>query len=149
MGVEAGLDARPVSIAETSEAPKNNPIVESEEFEAYETRQWETCFAVMLEAAIARPGVVTSCRDHCQDSVTGGVEGVLLSTRAGRRFSAALSENGKGTTTTSQRSQITERLVIFLRPPLLEGFRNREMVGSVVGLDPAKDHGVALLRFRR
>src|SRR5580658_286713 len=42
-----------------------------------------------------------------------------LSTRAGRRLLAGESVKGKGTTTTSHGSQVTERLVVFRRVPLV------------------------------
>jgi hypothetical protein len=76
-GEVAGFDAFPVAVAETADAAKDDAVVESEEFEANETRQRKARTIVIIEDAIARPGVVPSSCDHCQDGVAGSVEGLV------------------------------------------------------------------------
>jgi len=73
--VEDGFDLSLIGVAEASEASKDDAVVESEEFQANQARLGETRITVALEVAVARPGVVTSCGDHCQHGVAGGVEG--------------------------------------------------------------------------
>jgi len=75
VGVEVGLDARPIGVAEVPEVTKDDSVVESEELEANDARQWQTCVTEVLDVAVARPRVVASGCDHCQDGVAGGVEG--------------------------------------------------------------------------
>ncbi len=58
---------------------------------------------------------------------------LLLKINAGRRFWEARSGNGNGTVTTSQGSQVTERLLVFGRSPLGQSIRERRMKGAVEG----------------
>jgi hypothetical protein len=73
--VEVFFDALPICVAEVSEATKNDAVVESEELEANDAWQRETCVTEVFEVTVARPRVVASCCDHCQDGVAGGVKG--------------------------------------------------------------------------
>jgi hypothetical protein len=64
---EAGFNTFSIGFTQPANSPKDDAVVESEEFEANEAGQRESNFFVILEPAVSRPGVVTSCRDHCQD----------------------------------------------------------------------------------
>jgi len=71
---DAGFDPRPVGVGEVTEVTKDEAVVEGEELEADDARQWKTCVSEVLELAVARPRVMASRCDHCQDGVAGPVE---------------------------------------------------------------------------
>jgi hypothetical protein len=73
--IEAGFDPRPVGVGEATEVTKDDAVVEGEELEADDARQWKTCVSEVLELAVSRPRVMASRCDHCQDGVAGPVEG--------------------------------------------------------------------------
>ena len=72
---EAGFDPRPVGIGEATETTKDDAVVESKELETNDARQRKTGCSEILELAVARPRVMASRCDHCQDGVAGLVEG--------------------------------------------------------------------------
>src|SRR4051794_36889860 len=63
-----------------------------------------------------------------------------LSTSAGRRLLPSVSAKGNGTTTTSQGSQITERLFVLRRIPFVQSRGERCVEGDVEGLDSLQHH---------
>src|SRR5438093_12098421 len=71
------------------------------------------------------------------------LNGLRLRTSAGRRFAPGRSLNGNGTATTSQASQITERLVVLLARPLVHGLRERRVECRVEGFGTRNLHHVA------
>ena len=75
MRVEVRFDPCPIDIGEATEATKDDAVVESEELETNNARQRKTGVIEVLELAVARPRVMASRCDHCQDGVAGPVEG--------------------------------------------------------------------------
>src|SRR5437867_8230505 len=71
------------------------------------------------------------------------LNGLRLRTSAGRGFAPGRSLNGNGTATTSQASQVTERLVVLLARPLVHGLRERHVECRVEGLATRHVHHVS------
>src|SRR5207244_4644692 len=71
------------------------------------------------------------------------LNGLRLRTSAGRRFAPGRSLNGNGTATTSQASEITERLVVLLTRPLVHGLRERRVECRVEGLETCHVHDLS------
>ena len=112
--VEVAFDLSPVAVAEASKLPEDEAVVQGEELQSDDAVRGRPVSA--RSEIVWSPGhgwwplVVIIARTVCP----AALKLRLLITTAGRRLLPACSEKGKGTTTTSNRSQVTKSLFILL-----------------------------------
>jgi len=99
---------------------EHEPFIEGEEFHAHDRGVDKSRDREISNLRVRRPAAVLPAGDYREHEMRGAVvEGEVNRTRAGRRFVAALSVNGKGTTTASKRLQVGVGTVVLGGVPLV------------------------------